>query len=345
MTRALAFILVLVITLGARAETVIELKPVARIEPGKPALLADIATITGDDAETVGELVVIQDPASSFQGRRWGSVDVPAVRDLLKRERPKRFHLVRGKLCSIGIRASTDSIQLSEPAGPAEPGTTAGATVRDHVIARLESLLDADRDDLRITFAEGDQPFLARPTIGMRVSVQPTGVSSRIPMRVTIYDPTGRMTDGTVRPDVQVQRQGPVVLRSIRRGEMIHAEDIAIESRWVSPDIEVASSDQAIGAEASAPIGKGDMVTSREVRPPLLVEDGDLVKVHCVIGGVVVETEARALDDGRLGETIRFEPKRGPGARDGQAFEAKVVGRARAVIIEENTFSTGTPSA
>ena len=320
----------------ASAQGVVDLRASARIEPGAAVTLADVAEVSDPDQLGLGDLVVIEDPAGAFRGERWGEVGVDQIRDLVRDRFVGELVLVRGRVCAVGIRASLSSADASQRDPSEQLTEPGGSTVRDHVLARLRSLLDASEADLRVEFPEGDLPFLARSTIGTRVTVQPLGVSRRIPLRITIYDSAGRITDGVVRPDVLVQREGPAATRTIRRGDVIDADSVAIESRWISPDVEVATGEQAIGSEAASTIRKGEIVTARAVRPPLLIEEGQLVKVHCVVGGIVVETEARALEDGRLGETIRFEPKRAAHPGDRQVFEASVSGRGRAVILEDS---------
>lgn len=104
----------------------------------------------------------------------------------------------------------------------------------------------------------------------------------------------------------------PIVVAShdIERGNMIGEEDLAIETRDLTgkrlnkPLIDTA---EAIGLEAKQKIKDGDPVLSRHLVKPLLVERGKDVTAIVYATGVQVTLIGQALDNGRMGDTVRVK--------------------------------------
>jgi flagella basal body P-ring formation protein FlgA len=57
--------------------------------------------------------------------------------------------------------------------------------------------------------------------------------------------------------------------------------------------------------EVISPVAAGDVLTSRSVRPRLMVRHGDLVTLMVEGRGFVITTQGRAADDARKGESVR----------------------------------------
>ena len=57
--------------------------------------------------------------------------------------------------------------------------------------------------------------------------------------------------------------------------------------------------------EIVSPVAPGDVLTSRSVRPRLMVRHGDLVTLMVEGRGFVITTQGRAADDARRGESVR----------------------------------------
>ena len=57
--------------------------------------------------------------------------------------------------------------------------------------------------------------------------------------------------------------------------------------------------------EIISPVAAGDVLTSRTVRPRLMVRHGDLVTLMVEGRGFVITTQGRAADDARRGESVR----------------------------------------
>jgi len=108
---------------------------------------------------------------------------------------------------------------------------------------------------------------------------------------------------------VELWEQRRVLVRSIARGEIITPE--ALETRRVKVDVHsVDGTVPAIainGAMAKHDIVAGVPVTLRDVERPLVIRRGALINLEVKKGAITAKTVANALQDGRVGDTIRIQ--------------------------------------
>jgi flagella basal body P-ring formation protein FlgA len=130
---------------------------------------------------------------------------------------------------------------------------------------------------------------------------------------------------------IPLQASGPVVVavRSVPRGVVIQASDVQLQhAQPVSDRLQpFRSLEQVIGKQAAQPITAGRVIDRSLVRQPLLVEQGDIVTVYARAAGVQVRTQARARDNGSLGELIAVES-----LADRKSYFARVSGIQEAVV-------------
>ena len=98
---------------------------------------------------------------------------------------------------------------------------------------------------------------------------------------------------------------------------------------WLAPDAHAVPIDEAVGLVIRSRLDAGEILDRGSVDSPIAIEKGDIVIVHVVSRTVVLRREARALADGRIGETIELEPL--TGGRD--RFVARVDSPGRAVVV------------
>lgn len=104
----------------------------------------------------------------------------------------------------------------------------------------------------------------------------------------------------------------PVVVANgdIERGRIIGADDVTIKTRDLTekrlndPLIDV---EEAIGMEAKQKVSDGSPVLSRHLDEPLLVERGKDVTAIVHAYGIQVTMTGQALDNGRMGESVRVK--------------------------------------
>ncbi|MEM9660968.1 MAG: flagellar basal body P-ring formation chaperone FlgA [Planctomycetota bacterium] len=321
---ALKLIAVVLVASGVHAQTTITLRAAARLDADSRPTIGDVAVVTGDS----GPGLLPLDASPNGTGR--STVTVGDIQDLIDAEGIPRSQItVRGDACVVLWR--TPAVPAADPspslAVPQAASLPAGRTIRDHVRASIERSLRLTGDSLRLRFDPADRAMLDRPTAGLTVDVHATGLGRRTPIRITLYNTSGRIETLRLRVGVQITRETARAIRSLPRGHSITASDIAVSNEWLHPDEPHIEPAVAIGQMLRRSIGAGDRLTDGTVEPPIVIERGDIVMVHVVSGAVVLRRESRAIESGRVGQKIRLEPLAG-----GAAMTAVVEAPGRAII-------------
>lgn len=111
--------------------------------------------------------------------------------------------------------------------------------------------------------------------------------------------------------DVTEYREIAVATKAIRRGQLLSASDLKNERRPITAAGQYASLASAIGREAKRPLRPGDAIRMNDVadsreESPVLVKYRDTVRLVARKGRLAVTlSAAEALQQGRLGDTIR----------------------------------------
>lgn len=323
MMKSLLVLLVLAST--ASAEMVrVTLRGTARIAAGAPTTLADVARIEGD--ASLGSVVVLDAESTAARAdKSWTEVtaeDVLAAIGL-----PRARVAVRGSRCRVRVMEAAPAPVFVRTKGGELTESFDGPILRDHIRARIAAEFGVADQDLRVEFAASDANLIRTATTGLTVEVQPLGISADMPIAVTTYDGERIVLSETLRAKVTVRRSVLVAARPIENRGAITGDDYEPEQRWVDPTMVAATTADMEGATARASLDPGETIEGRHVQPPVIVERGDLVTVRCVMGSIVAKVSARALDDGRDGDRIRFEPVNG-----GRRFHATINGPGRAVL-------------
>lgn len=328
MNRAVVILLLLLAGVAARGQNSATLKRSVRLDPADPVLLGHIAELSGPDA---GELARVR-IADADETGAWRRFEIEHVLSMIERADPEGdwgLVSVRGSACAVGTNSP-----IEFPSTPRATGDTdedelpAGARVRDAVVAKLARLLGVPRADIRVSFRESDGEIVERFLLGRRPTIVPLGMSSSMPVRVRLYERTGAFQEHTIRARVEIKRRVLRLSRPVGRGEPVLPEAIVRDEAWVGPDVVPAGELDAIGSLAKRKLGAGLVLSKSDVQRPVLIKRGELVRVHCLSGSLVLESEARALQDGHEGEVIELEPTLGEGR-----YRATVRGRGRATIV------------
>ncbi len=114
-----------------------------------------------------------------------------------------------------------------------------------------------------------------------------------------------------------------VALRPLGRGMVIREGDVALQNVAAADKLPAAlhSLEETIGHELVRGVGAGAAVTSDVLRQPVAVHRGEIVSVLARAGGICIRTNARAHDDGSVGELVAIES-----LRDRSAYYARVRG-------------------
>ena len=118
-----------------------------------------------------------------------------------------------------------------------------------------------------------------------------------------------------------------IYARNINAGELIAAEDLTWSANdVVRPAGAVRSPEEVIGFTAKYALRSGQAVEGRQISPPKVVRKNDMIYVDWSEGGVTLSLQARALDDGAVGQTIQVL-----NTQSKKTIEAVVAGPGRAV--------------
>ena len=100
-----------------------------------------------------------------------------------------------------------------------------------------------------------------------------------------------------------------VALHAMARGDVIHEGDVALQRIAAADKLPCAmhAPEQAIGHELVRAVGAGMAVTTDALRQPLAVHRGEVVTVLARAGGIRIRTNARAREEGSVGELVAVE--------------------------------------
>lgn len=342
MTRLLIILLAAFLATLARAGSV-ELKLSARVAPGEPVVLEDIAVLDGEDVDSLRDVVVLD--AAPASGEH-AAISISDVRNALDIAGVNwGFIMLRGSECTLRTgeisataAAVTDVERRSEPRSVDLGGAE---TVRTYAARTLAAMFGVDPDALRIAFDVSDQAMLDISDLGRRIEAQPLGdvSGSRIPLSVWVYEGDRVVSSGTIRADVLVRRPAVTLTQGVARGERIPRESLSREIMWLEPSAgtPVTEIGEAVGGVARARMAAGTVLRMEHLEAPVVIRRGELVTVHCVSGGVVVKSKARAMHDARRGDLVELSL-----GRNRQSFLARADAPGRAVMRIGETGSVAT---
>lgn len=302
-------LILLALASGRTPAGTVELRASARVEAGSDVTLSHIARLRGEDAEALGDLVILRadDPALA---RGKAPVEIGLVRSLID-GRGVNWGLLtlRGGRCDVRLRApERPRAERSSAPAPEVIRDDGTPTVRTFVERRLRETFGVeDPAHMRVRFEDRDADLLGMALEGRLVDAHTTGSSARVPISVSVYEGDRLLERRLVRAEVLVEREVCVLRSPVRRGERLTGEALTTERRWLATDVSPLGYDEAVGAEAKSPIEAGVVVEGRHVEAPIVVRRGGLVIVHYLSGPVILKTKARAMSDGRVGEKILFE--------------------------------------
>ncbi|MCB9844514.1 MAG: flagellar basal body P-ring formation protein FlgA [Phycisphaeraceae bacterium] len=328
-TRLIA-ILSCLLALRAPADSVTLLSR-ATLDPSCDVTLSDVAVLDGPAAIAMSDLVVL--PAAQIDTTSpWFTVDIQRLRDAIS---PLDAHTravlnISGRACVVRVRAVNDEDVSEQSSHPIRALDPARANVRAHVEAALVNYFQVPASELRLEFEDRDADLLNLKTDDRAVHARIAGLSSRIPVVVTVYDGQTIAASGTVRITTHVLREVAVAASPIRRAETITPDMLRNEQRWLPADAEPCSAESLIGAVARRSIDADQAIDASAAQPPIAIHRGDVVVVHCVLGSIVIEERARARHAARDGEPLELESLDGAKRR----FLARAAGPGRAVLIE-----------
>ncbi len=315
---------------------------------GPAVTLADVADLSGDEAERFAEVEIATFPAQQTtlevrlaeirreldrHGVHWGKLSLSGPRAIEVTRRIEQMP-----------REDEPDAAADPPAGDAEPlanpvqgvsTRNVGVPLRDRIVQWLTASLDADAASLDIQFLGREAEELALRDGGYRLEFVPGSrdLLGRLPVTVRCY--RGDQLDRTIRVNLHVRRQAEVVraVRTLHRGRTITQSDVKLERTWLDESARTPATDiaAAVGQVAAGLIRADDVVYADDLDAPVLVKRRQLVTIRCLSGGVVLKTVGRALDEGADGDLIAVRNE-----RTRETFYARVTGAQEAVLLVDD---------
>jgi flagella basal body P-ring formation protein FlgA len=281
---------------------------------GAVVTLGDVAEIASTDARQAAALAAIElfpAPAASEEK----TVRVREVQDLL---------LLRGiNMAEHQFSGSSEVVvQVGAPLSHAAAARPVSSAEIQRTKRRLSEALikylnerSASQQAWGIEFelTAADARLFADPVAPIQVAggMAPWTGPQRFELAVS-----GRQGPARATIDATVRVIGPVVVavHSMARGEVIREGDVVLQrpasgSPTAADKLPGAlhSLDQALGHELVRTIGANTAVTADALRQPLSVHRGEVVTVVARAGGIRIRTNARAREDGSVGELVAVE--------------------------------------
>ncbi|MEM9082438.1 MAG: flagellar basal body P-ring formation chaperone FlgA [Planctomycetota bacterium] len=336
------------VCIGANVHSAtIELRSMARLDQGE-VTLGEVAHIAGDESEDLANTVIADSPADLIGSVRVGELAQATFRLQLESAGINLSrHAVSGGVCVIrvlGESGSSDSEKVETEADKpteshVEAEDVAASSVREHIVGALVRKLDIDTQSIRVRFDERDAAVLNQSTWGLRVvclveSSAGSGIrGSRMMVRTRVYAGDRLAVEERIAVHVEVHREVLRLTRSVRRGEAFASGSPELVRLWESAGapgaLRTLKSDSGV-LIARRSLEAGEVIRERDIEIPIAVKRNGLITVVVMRGGIELQTQARALEEGKIGDVIECQL-----SRDRQPFLAEVVGIGRVAIIQE----------
>jgi flagellar basal body P-ring formation protein FlgA len=296
--------------LAVRSLAAAELQLRAQCNPAGPVVtLGDVAEIGSADTVQTARMAAIElFPTPSAQEPR--IVKVREIQDLLML---RGVNLTEHRFCG--------SSEVTIQAIVARPRATASKSVSTTEIQRTkrrigENLLKYLSEhaaapqawSLDFALTEDQARALADPArpISIAGGCSPWTGSQRFELTVG-----GKQQAARVTIDANVGIIAPVVvaLRPLVRGAVIREGDVELRQPAAAEKNTAAlrTVDDAVGHELIRSVPAGSAVVSDCLRAPLAVHRGEVVTVYAQSGAIRIRTNARAHDEGSVGELVAVE--------------------------------------
>lgn len=330
----------------AQAQDIVRLRTTAAVPAGGIVTLADVATIEGSQADIL-RAVVIRDNAAAGQ-----TLSLDDVRSALRRTTGVNSGRVALSGASVSLVAPAAVQPAPAPAPMTQPAAAAGTRVRDAFPAFLAREFAVLPQDLQLTFSDADAATLDTPLTNRTFTLATQGSSERVQVHVRVYEADKLITAATVRVGLLIRRDVLVATRDLTRGTPLDDQTTTRESRWLPVSARAGKPAELTGHMAKSAIRAGSVIESRQVEEALVIRKGDLVVVDCISGGVVLRSQMRARQAGKVGDMIELTsltPPRRETSRKGRnaqerpqpvVVRARIAGPGRAVLLTQEPAAT-----
>ncbi|AMV33859.1 flagellar basal body P-ring biosynthesis protein FlgA [Pirellula sp. SH-Sr6A] len=211
---------------------------------------------------------------------------------------------------------ATDAMSIDDK-GFVTAFTTPGA------VAQAERIAQTAIENYLQTQTQSSAEFLVKPILPPNLAQtilqrrQIIGIAGGQPpyeglqsFEFLVRSPTGQEKI-TVHAEIKLPELILVCTKALPKGHWIRAEDLTYQTlpRGWKDGIQNCYTDQdeLIGKELKRGVSANQVLKRGDAGAPTLVESGDAVKIELVLGGVVIETNGRAVESGGQDDLIQVE--------------------------------------
>jgi len=282
--------------------------------------LADIADLRGEAAMALGDQIVFQNSALPT---RSVTVNLDAVRQRLDLVGANLGLLaLSGRECVIRWRDGGAAVIATDGAretttAPVDSAAFAITFIGEPTIRGVVSdylarvLLQCKPEDLQLTFRSGDEADLRQSAAGFEYEIKPIAskLSPTIPLCVNIYEGPTVVRTLRLSVEVAIRQQVIVVQRYVARGNVVEPGDVTEEVRLTPPHLTSPPRrlDEVLGQEAHGRLVPGQILEAGDTSSKIVIARHKELTVRARAGMFVIRMRARALEDGRVGDSIRVQ--------------------------------------
>ena len=112
-----------------------------------------------------------------------------------------------------------------------------------------------------------------------------------------------------LRPNIRRKVFSIVLKFGVSKGAILQKSDLVVDQVWVDGKEGRYASNfiDCVGYEVTKDMPSGSRVAKMNLTDPVYVRKGQFLKVYTIIGGLKVGVQAKALTDGRRGQTIKVK--------------------------------------
>ncbi|MFU8828885.1 MAG: flagellar basal body P-ring formation chaperone FlgA [Phycisphaerales bacterium] len=335
-----------VLLAGSAFGDTVRLKRNAMIEADRPLLLSQVADLSGEYAESLGDLVIVDRGDRLLRAGGSAVLSLNELRSAMQREGAMLGRLqLSGASCALrsaSVPASRaepqeDLLRLSEPQWRSleDWRQATEQTIEIAIVRRFMQELGVPADRLRLKFQARSETLLNLTTGSRRTVIEPVSVmnSGVVLLRVERFLANGSLEMAeTVRVEVRVLRTVLKMREQVSRRQTIPGGVFEACEEWLAPNVDAIDAADAyamVGRIAQTRLEEGVILMRSQVEEPMAVERNSLVEVIYHGEGFVLRTRARAREAGRRGDLIEV---RADDTR--QSFLARVDGPGRVVVMQ-----------
>jgi flagella basal body P-ring formation protein FlgA len=359
-------VLLLGLQLPALAEAAVILRFHAEAQPSGMLVrlgdIADIATDSEAERSHLTDLTVSPGPAAGRSVR----LTMADIRNRLQALGVDLSDIEFGGASSVLVRGT--ALERVEPEAKPQPRPAAPLRTSDTAVMRLKDRLarevaaELDRrlptrepSDISVELTSTQAEAIAAafgttvdgvagwaaPALGQLTAPQLTGGDApwtgTVPLQLTISTTAGQPAEFPILATITPWPRVVISKSHVVKGNILSAADVVAKPIPPRSMTTAAHSDPkaVIGRQVTRSIREGEPITAEMIREVPLVRRGETVTITARRGGIAVRSEAKASEDGSLGQTIPLV------SRDGKQ---RLMGRVVAFHEVETVAGTGEPS-